>query len=159
MRGLVLSYEETRVNCIPLDSDLYPTVDWPYLRVWADDGGTEQFYRVRLSDYAAVVEGAYSAAQAELELMGTPAAGDYAGVSFLGENHTYQLFAGDTPETAAQAIVDSVNAFSTRMSAVRIGAKVRLTVADATAGANGNRLGVYGFTTGAAVWSPWWTRF
>ena len=159
LRGLVLSYEETRVNCIPFDSDLYPTVDWPYLRVWADDGGAEQFYQVRLSDYAATVEGAYSAAQAELELTGTPAAGDYAGISFLGENHTYQLLAGDTLESAAQAIVDSVNAFSTQMTAVRSGAKVRLTVAGATAGANGNRVGVYGFTTGAAAWSPWWARF
>jgi hypothetical protein len=29
LSGLTLNYEETRQNCIPLDSDLYPTVDWP----------------------------------------------------------------------------------------------------------------------------------
>ena len=41
LTGLKLSYEEARVNCIPLDSSLYPTVDWPYLRIWAESGSTE----------------------------------------------------------------------------------------------------------------------
>src|ERR1700704_4078000 len=36
--GLTLTYNEVRENCIPLDSDLFPTVDWPNLRVWADPG-------------------------------------------------------------------------------------------------------------------------
>jgi hypothetical protein len=27
LSGLTLSYEESRLNCIPIDSDLYPTVD------------------------------------------------------------------------------------------------------------------------------------
>src|ERR1700678_2509946 len=35
LSGLVLSYQETRTNCIPMDSDLFATVDWPSLRVWA----------------------------------------------------------------------------------------------------------------------------
>ena len=48
LSGLTLSYEETRENCIPMDSDLYPTVDWPYLRVWAANGGVETFYQVSL---------------------------------------------------------------------------------------------------------------
>src|SRR5689334_24722350 len=34
--GLRLSYDETRLNCISMDSDLYPTVDWPNLRIWAN---------------------------------------------------------------------------------------------------------------------------
>ena len=37
LSGLTLTYEETRDNCLPMDSDLYPTVDWPYLRLWTDD--------------------------------------------------------------------------------------------------------------------------
>jgi len=57
LSGLTLSYEETRTNCIPMDSDLYPTVDWPYLRVWADAGDGEEFYQVRLKDYAEPVAG------------------------------------------------------------------------------------------------------
>src|SRR5437016_7634295 len=53
LSGLQLSYEETRTNCIPLDSTLYPTVDWPCLRVWAESGGVEQLYKVPLKDHAA----------------------------------------------------------------------------------------------------------
>jgi hypothetical protein len=44
LSGIQLSYEETRESCIPLDSNLYHTVDWPYLRVWAESGGAEQIY-------------------------------------------------------------------------------------------------------------------
>lgn len=57
LSGLQLTYEETRNNCIPLDSNWYPTVDWPYLRVWAEAAGVEQVYKVRLSDHAAAVSG------------------------------------------------------------------------------------------------------
>src|ERR1700745_1491778 len=46
LSGIKLTYEEVRSNCIPLDSTLYPTVDWPYLRVWAESGGTEAVYWV-----------------------------------------------------------------------------------------------------------------
>src|SRR5271167_3087067 len=46
LSGLQLSYQEVRTNCIPLDSTLYPTVDWPYLRIWAASGGTETLYKV-----------------------------------------------------------------------------------------------------------------
>ena len=52
LSGLQLSYEEVRTNCIPLDSTLYPTVDWPYLRIWAEAGGVETLYKVPLKDYA-----------------------------------------------------------------------------------------------------------
>src|ERR1700724_4762363 len=49
LSGLTLTYAETRQNCIPLDSVLYPTVDWPNLRVWATPaGGTETIYYVPL---------------------------------------------------------------------------------------------------------------
>src|SRR5947209_1270137 len=34
LSGLVLSYEEKRANAIPMDSALFPTVDWPSLRIW-----------------------------------------------------------------------------------------------------------------------------
>ena len=168
LSGLVLSYEETRLNCIPIDSTLYPTVDWPYLRIWADDGSGEQFYQVPLKNYATPVEGQYGCATAELELSGTPTAGDYVGISFLEEHHTYQLYANDTLESAIQAIVASVNAFSPQMRAVGQGRRIRLIYVGhgqspetSTTGANGNRIGVYGFVAGAKteVWTPWWRRF
>ncbi len=167
-RGITLTYDEARTNCLAMDSDIYPTVDWPYLRIWADDGTGEQFYRVRLKDYATAIEGSYVPATAELTLQGSPTSGDYIGISFLDEHHTYQLNAGDTLESAVQAVVDSVNAFSTRLEAERIGTTIRLTyvgegqtAATSTTGANGNRLGVYGFVSGAKTesWNPWWTRF
>ena len=44
LSGVHLTYEEVRTNCIPLDSALYPNVDWPYLRIWALSGGTENVY-------------------------------------------------------------------------------------------------------------------
>src|SRR5579862_7405637 len=36
LSGVVLTYDETRQNCIPLDSTLFPTVDWPSLRIWVE---------------------------------------------------------------------------------------------------------------------------
>src|SRR5438270_4760075 len=77
LSGLTLTYEEARDNCIALDSDLYPTVDWPNLRIWADDGTGEKIYKVRLKDHAIPVEGAYQAATVQFQLSGTATAGDY----------------------------------------------------------------------------------
>ena len=167
LSGLQLSYEEVRTNCIPLDSHLYPTVDWPYLRIWAQGDGVEEFYRVRLKDYAEPVEGGYESAFAEMELMGSVTAGDYVGISFLQEHYTCQLLAGDTLESAAQSITDSINSFSSTMQAIRIGSTIKLIYVDgsmletSTTGANGNRLGAYGFVsgTGTEFWSPAWVRF
>src|SRR5437762_9241966 len=76
LSGLHLSYEETRSNCIPLDSPLYPTVDWPFLRVWADSGGTETVFKVPLKNYATAAGGDGAATTATIELTGTPCGGD-----------------------------------------------------------------------------------
>src|SRR3712207_2750316 len=38
LSGLTLSYRERRENCMRLDCDIYPTVDWPTLRIWVTDG-------------------------------------------------------------------------------------------------------------------------
>src|ERR1017187_2015307 len=48
LSGLHLTYQETRTNCILVDSIWYPTVDWPYLRIWAESGGSETIYQVPL---------------------------------------------------------------------------------------------------------------
>ncbi len=170
LSGLTLSYEETRTNAIPLDSDLFPTVDWPYLRVWTRNGGVDDFFKVNLKTQgqATALAGSYIPAWAELELGGTPTAGDYVGISFLTEHHTHQLYAVDTLESTVQAIVDSVNAFSTQMVAARTERRIRLTyvgpgqnLTNSTSGANGNRIGVYGFVAGAKTeaWTPWWATF
>lgn len=159
LSGLRVIYEETRSNCMPVDCDLYPTVDWPFLRVWAETGGVENFYRVRLKDYAVPIEGSYEAASAEFELQGSPTAGDYIGLAWMSEHHTYQLYGTDTLETAVQALVDSVNSFSTTMQATRTGTRIRLT-AVTPVGGNGNRVGVYTQVAGAKTeaWQPEWQQ-
>jgi hypothetical protein len=158
LSGLTLAYEETRTNCVAMDSDLYPTVEWPYLRVWAEAGGVENFYKVSLKDYATPIEGSYQAASAEFELQGSPTSGDYIGLAWMSEHHTYQLYGTDTLETAVQALVDSVNAFSSTMQATRTGSRIRLTRLGG--GANGNRIGVYTQVAGAKTesWQPSWQQ-
>ncbi len=111
LSGLTLTYEETRTNCIPLDSDLFPTVDWPFLRVWAGDNGSEVIYFVKLYDpaYATPIEGSFVNAYADFTLSGTITAGDYVSLSYLGEHFTHEVFFDDTPVKVAQAIVDAIN--------------------------------------------------
>jgi len=159
LSGLTLTYEETRDNCIPLDSGLYATVDWPSLRVWATpSGGTETIYYVPLAAHAVPIAGSYQCAFADFTLSGTVTVGDFVGLSFLTEAYTYEFLSGDILADAAQAIMDSVNMFSTVMKATRSGSTIRLyytggaTIAASTAGANGNRFSVYSYSTGAAVW-------
>src|SRR5947209_782676 len=48
LAGITLSYDEQRDNCIPMDSDLYATVDWPSLRIWAETESGEVLYKVPL---------------------------------------------------------------------------------------------------------------
>ncbi len=168
LSGLTLTYEETRENCIPLDSDLYPTVDWPYLRIWAWDGSSEQLYKVRLKDHAEPIEGSYQPASAAFELQGTPTTGDYVTIAWSGEHHTYQLYGTDTIESAATAVHDSINAFSPLMKATRSGSTIRVyytgegqTIENSTTGANGNRKGAYATVAGAGTesWQPASQRF
>jgi len=167
LSGLVLTYEETRQNCIPLDSTLYPTVDWPFLRVWMQNGGSEQFYQVPLKGHATPVEGAYRPASGTftLRLTGQPGNDDYAELAWMGEHHTYKLAPSDTEETAAHALADIITANSRTMTASRSGNQVTLTYfgrdqtpETSTEGANGNRVGVYANLKGPGHWEPWWQQ-
>src|SRR5271154_1643874 len=84
LSGLTLSYKETRTNCIPMDSDLFPTVDWPSLRIWATPtGGVETIYFVTLyqSSMATAVAGSFQCAYADFTLSGTVATGDFVGLA------------------------------------------------------------------------------
>jgi hypothetical protein len=161
LSGLTLTYEETRTNCIPLDSDLFPTVDWPFVRVWAGDNGSEVIYFVKLNDpaIATPIEGSYSSAYADFTLSGTVTAGDYVGLAYLSEHFTYQLLGGDTAASAASNIVAAINT-SPILRATQTGATIRVYYTNgtdpstSTAGANGNRIGIYSYTSGAGtlVW-------
>ncbi|MEX2263556.1 MAG: hypothetical protein WD696_16485 [Bryobacteraceae bacterium] len=168
LSGLTLTYEETRENCIPLDSTLYPTVDWPYLRIWAEQGGVETLYWVPLRNYATPVEGFYTSASASFTLLGTATEGDFVGLAWQGEHHTHRLFWNDTIATTLAAIEASVTAFSPIMAASVLGTTITLHYvglnqlpATSTTGANGNRIGTYGHVAGAKTesWAPAWRRF
>ena len=160
LSGLQLSYQETRTNCIAMDSALYPTVEWPWLRVWADPGTGEQIYRIPLFGAATPVAGSYTAAAATFQLQGTATGGDYIELAWDEEHYTYQLYGADTLESAAAALANSINTFSHTMTASANGAAITLTLADSSTGENGNRIGVYGNAysapPGAAteVWQP-----
>src|SRR5262249_30931727 len=91
LSGLQLSYEEERSNCIALDGNWSPTVDWPYLRVWAESGGVESVYRVNLLEHATPIAGSFQGASATFELTGAPSANDYVELVWLDEHYTYRL--------------------------------------------------------------------
>ncbi len=160
LSGLTLSYDEERINCIALDSDIFATVSWPDLRIWTRLNGLDDFYEVSLAGHATPIEGSYSPAWADMELQGTVTAGDYIGISFFDEHHTYQALGGDTLESILDAIVLSVNGSST-LTATRTGTTIRLSIAGGVLGANGNRLGIYGYVSGLGTesWTQWWTPF
>jgi hypothetical protein len=154
LSGITLSYQETRTNCIPLDSTLFATVDWPYLRVWLETSGVTPYY-VRLSDYATAV-GGYADATVSFELTGTVTAGDYIELSWLDQHFNYLLVYTDTPQTALTSLAAWINGHSGgAVSATASGTQIVLTYHNGP-GSNGNRIGVYGTVHGARteVWVP-----
>src|SRR5436190_703286 len=157
LSGLHLTYRETREHCIPIDSTLYPTVDWPYLRIWAQTGATETLYKVPLKDHSTAVTGDYAPATVEFELQGTPTPGDYVELAWLDQHFNYQIAGGDTLASAAQALaaIITANQATSGLNASATGARITLTYR-AAAGTNGNRIGVYGMVHGAVTesWSP-----
>jgi hypothetical protein len=159
LSGVVLSYTETRSNCIPLDSDLYATVDWPALRIWATpEGGSESIYWVPLKSHAIPVAGTYQCAYADFSLSGSVVPGDYVGLAFLAEHYTYQVLETDTLASIVGNIARSINSSSSVLQATASGTSIRVfytgggPVATSTAGANGNRFGMYSYSTGTETW-------
>lgn len=169
LSGLQLSYEEERTNCIALDSDLYPTVDWPHLRVWTEGASGEQgFYRVPLRQNATPVEGTFTCATAVMTLLGTVTPGDYVELACLSEHYTHQVAAGESLGDIVDALATAINGANHRIRASVNGTAITLyytgnasTVESSTTGANGNRIGVYGNVSGARTeyWEEAWQRF
>jgi hypothetical protein len=165
LKGVQLSYQEVRTNCIPMDSTLYPTVEWPYLRIWAETGGVEALYDVPLNDpdlgYATPTSGSCLSATVTFELQGMATGGDYIELAWLEQHFNYLLTGSDTLESAATALAEAINEFGDgTVSAAATAAQITLTYI-AAAGANANRIGVYGTVHGAATetWSPSWALF
>ncbi len=161
LSGLTLTYDETRTNCIGMDSDLFATVDWPSLRMWASSSGVERLYKVPLKTYATALEGSYQCATAEFYLSGTPTTNDVIGLAFLSEFVSHQLYFDDTIESTIDQLVLLVDGLPSGMKAHKIGTTgIRLvyagpgqTEADSITGVNGNRVGVYTLNSGSGTMS------
>jgi hypothetical protein len=155
LSGLTLSYQETRENCILLDSDLYATVNWPTLRIWANPGSGEQIYQIPLTTYATPTQGSYQSATVQFTLGGTVTAGDYVGIAFLSEHYPYLMNTGDTLAFAIQNILEGINTFSPTMQASATGTTITITYlgtglpTNSTTGANGNTIGAYTYVSGS----------
>jgi hypothetical protein len=163
LSGLVLSYQESRTNCIAMDSDLFPTVDWPWLRVWGTRtalGETaEKIWWVPLKDHATPAAGSYQCAYADFTLSGTLSDGDFVGLAYLQQQYTYTVSgSGHIPADAVQALTDAINGSDPLLQAVRTGNTIRVyytgggPVSTSTAGANGNVFSMYTFATGTEAW-------
>jgi hypothetical protein len=155
LSALTLSYQETRENCIPLDSDLYATVNWPTLRVWANNGSGEQIYQIPLTTYATPTQGSYQSATVQFTLSGAVTAGDYVGIAFLSEHYPYLMNTGDTLAIAFQIIVEGINDYSPTMQATSTGTTITITYlgtglpTNSITGANGNIIGAYTYVSGS----------
>ena len=164
LSGLSLSYQEVRTNCIPMDSTLYPTVEWPYLRVWADNGGTETLYDVPLGPSTlgyATPAGSFTSASVAFELGGLPTKNDYIVLAWLDQQFNYQLNQGDTLTMAVAGLANAINQSGNgTVSASANGTQIVLTYA-VSAGENANRIGAYATVSGAGseTWSPNWAMF
>ncbi len=162
LSGLVLTYKETRTNCIPLDSDLFATVAWPSLRIW---GSGNTIYYVRLTDHATPIAGGYQNAYADFTLSGTgtPAAGTHVGIAYLDTHYTFKFDGTTGIADALTAIAYFINLRPnpyqpTVLLATFTGSTIRVSYTGgmdtgSTSGANGNRFAMYAYSeTPAATW-------
>lgn len=157
LSGLTLSYQEERENCILMDSTLFATVDWPYLRIWAEDAsGQEQLYRVRLKDHSTATAGSYVAAQTTFALAGALTAGDVVELSWLDEHYYHTVNSGDTIQSVLDDLALNIDAFSSTVMPDVSVANGTITLTNRAAGHEGNRLGIVGTVSGAQTeqWSP-----
>lgn len=162
LSGITLQYDEQRTSAIPMDSTLFPTVEWDQLRVWTEHNGISAFHRVPLMPYAQALTGAYQPASCTFTLTGAPAAGDIVGLSWHTEHRTHQAYANETPATIVQALADGFNTFPGGIEATATGNTLELRYIGFPAapgyrhpGANGNRVGVYNYVkgTGSLAWN------
>jgi hypothetical protein len=165
LSGLTLTYQETRTNCIPMDSDLFHTVSWPFLRIWApDDSGVEQVYQVPLFPLATAVAGSYASAYADFTLSGTITAGDFVGVAYLTDQFTYTVTGteGSIADILDQLILLITGTAQIRAqrtaTTVRVFYTAGVDTGSSTTGVNGNRFSVYTYacsSTGGASTLSW----
>jgi len=167
LSGIQVSYQDQRTNCVPFESNLFPTVDWPYLRVWATGAdGVEHIYFVPLLSHAAPLQGErYLSASGVLSLAGSPQPGDRVGITmpvapantgYPEQHYYYQVQSGDNLASIAAGVASAINANSPDFTASSQGVSIQIVwngagTAAGLTGANGNRITVYGFTSAGAT--------
>ncbi len=168
LSGLTLTYTETRTGCIPFESSLFPTVDWPYLRVWATAAdGLEHIYYVPFDAPVAVPVDptSYQSASGTMTIEGSPTVGDRVGLAipvapatsaYPEQHYYYSVGIGDQLSDIANGLAANINQLSSDFTASATGASVVVTwvgsgVTAGKTGANGNRISIYGFTSAGAT--------
>jgi hypothetical protein len=154
LSGVQLTYEETRTNCVAIDSTTYDPIGWSCLRIWEESGGEERFHKVMLREHATAVAGDTVQPTAEFELQGSPTPGDYVELAWLDQHANWFVTPSDTLETIVAGLAVFINQ-KPDVSAEAVGTTLRLTYTGMP-GANGKRVGVYGGVWGAQseVWAP-----
>lgn len=164
LSGLTLSYQEQRTNCIPMESNLDPVVDWDDLRIWAvDDAGVENLYHVKYwPDYATRIAGELVPASGAMTVTASPGTGNRIGVALLENHHYYVVQDGDELSDLAQGVATAINGnteipgnpdFSAAVEPDGVSIKITWKpggLYPELLGANGNRITVYGFAQGGA---------
>ncbi len=163
LSGLVLTYNETRTGCIPIQSNLVPLVAWDVLRIWAtpERSTVENVYAIPLAPFATPASGMFVPASATMTLTASPGVGQRVGLALLEQSFYCTVQAGNQLSDIAAALALNINQVSKTFSATNSGPSVTVHW-NATApnapysnllGANGNRITVYGFAEGgASVW-------
>lgn len=159
--GIALAFDLAASNCVQIDSDLFPWIDWAYLNVTFADGTGQQ---VRLSDHATQASG-YLPATIQFELQGTPTLHDFVELAWLDQHFNYRFeLPTNTLADAANSIVYGINTASppTGVTASLLTeTTIKLTYNGVGGsllgkGLNGNRIGVYGSVHGVGTesWAP-----
>ena len=152
LSGLVLTYEETRTNCIPLDSDLFPTVDWPYLRVWAGDDPASRSVLCGGEGSCDGDRGKLSIGVRGFHAFRNGGSGRVRWLGLSGLQLHVSSGLGDTLNDIVTAIAGGMNGPTSPFSPRRKRERRSACCIRSTAGANGNRFGIYSSTSGSATW-------
>ncbi|HTB10933.1 MAG TPA: hypothetical protein VK752_05155 [Bryobacteraceae bacterium] len=108
LAGLVLSFDVSYTKLQPLDSQKFPTIDWPFLDVALADGSSAQ---VTLFDHARLAGGSFAAASGTLNVE-TPGAAAFDSLVVWYQNIAFEFIAvgGETAAEVATAIAALINA-------------------------------------------------
>jgi hypothetical protein len=156
LSGLVLSFDLSYSPGLqPIDSDFFPTIDWPYLDAILSD---ETSVQVSLFANATQVSGNYTAAETILTLT-TPTGACilFDRVTIWYQNYAYDFNAvgGETAADVAATLAAAINATdwagANAIAAVASGANI--TVTSEKAGLDGNFVTLYTETYAASTLS------